>query len=198
MRGEGWFFLLPQEAARGARGIGGARKRPRRKPGRNPRKARSRRCEAPGRAQILPLDNPPPGKVGFKQRGFFMSDYRQHYTDENDMDTVMSEDFFFDGQVSFERPLLIKGRLKGSITSPGDVYINRGAVVEAKIEAGNVWLKGNVKGEIKTAGRLELFAGSSMDGNISTPDLIIQSSCHFCGHCDMPQPRKIEESKNED
>jgi cytoskeletal protein CcmA (bactofilin family) len=126
-----------------------------------------------------------------------MPDYRQHYTDEADMDTVMSEDFFFDGQLTFERPLLIKGRLKGSITSAGDVYINRGAVVEAKIEAGNVWLKGSVKGEIKTSGRLELFSGSSMDGNISIPDLVIQSACYFRGYCDMPAPKKIEEERSE-
>ncbi|MDR3201158.1 MAG: polymer-forming cytoskeletal protein [Spirochaetales bacterium] len=126
-----------------------------------------------------------------------MSDYRQHYTDETDMDTVMSEDVFFEGQVSFEKPLLIKGRLKGSITSAGDVYINRGAVVEAKVEAGRVWLKGSVKGEVKTSGKLELFSGSSMDGNVSTPDLVIQSGCYFRGHCDMPQQKKSEEQKNE-
>jgi len=88
--------------------------------------------------------------------GRLMSDYRQHYTDENDMDTIMSEDVFFDGQVSFEKPLLIKGRMKGSISSTGDVHINKGAVVEAKIEAGRVWLQGSVKGEIKTSGKLEI------------------------------------------
>ncbi|MDR1932408.1 MAG: polymer-forming cytoskeletal protein [Spirochaetales bacterium] len=126
-----------------------------------------------------------------------MSDYRQHYTDETDMDTVISGDVFFDGQVSFEKPLLIKGRLKGSITSAGDVYINKGAVVEARIEAGRVWLKGSVKGEVRTSGKLELFSGSSMDGNVSTPDLVIQSGCYFRGHCDMPQQKKIEETKNE-
>ena len=124
-----------------------------------------------------------------------MSDYRQHYTDETDMDTVISEDVFFDGQVSFEKPLLIKGRLKGAISSSGDIHINRGAVVEAKIEAGRVWLKGSVKGDIKTSGRLELFAGSSMDGDVSTPDLVIQSGCQFRGRCDMPvQQKKSEES----
>jgi cytoskeletal protein CcmA (bactofilin family) len=126
-----------------------------------------------------------------------MSDYRQHYTDETDMDTIMSEDVFFDGQVSFEKPLLIKGRFKGSIASQGDVYINQGAVVEARIEAGRVWLKGSVKGEIKTQSKLELFSGSSMEGNVSTPDLIIQSGCHFRGHCDMPQQKKTEEPKYE-
>ena len=126
-----------------------------------------------------------------------MSDYRQHYTDENDMDTVMSEDVFFDGQVSFEKPLLIKGRLKGAISSPGDVHINKGAVVEAKIDAGRVWLQGSVKGEIKTSLKLELFSGSSMDGNISTPDLVIQSGCYFRGHCDMPLQKKPEEPKYE-
>ena len=113
------------------------------------------------------------------------------------MDTVISEDVFFDGQVSFEKPLLIKGRLKGAISSAGDIYINKDAVVEAKIEAGRVWLKGSVKGDIKTSGRLELFSGSTMDGDISTPDLVIQSGCHFRGRCDMPVQRKFEEPKNE-
>jgi cytoskeletal protein CcmA (bactofilin family) len=129
-----------------------------------------------------------------------MSDYRSHYTDENDMDTIMSEDFFFDGHVSFEKPLLIKGRFKGSITSQGDVYINKGAVVEAKIEAGRLWLRGSVKGEIKTQTKLELFSDSSMEGNISTPDLVIQSGCRFQGLCEMPAEfrEKIEEPKNED
>jgi len=119
-----------------------------------------------------------------------MSDYRKHYADENDMDTIMSEDVIFDGHVSFEKPLLVKGRLKGSISTTGDVHINKGAVVEAKIEAGQVWLQGSVKGEIKTSGKLELFAGSSMDGNISTPDLVIQSGCYFRGYCDMSGQKK--------
>jgi cytoskeletal protein CcmA (bactofilin family) len=126
-----------------------------------------------------------------------MSDYRLHYTDETDMDTIMSEDVFFEGQMSFEKPLLIKGRLKGGVTSQGDLYINKDAVVEAKVEAGRVWLKGSVKGEVRTSGKLELFSGSSMDGNISTPDLVIQSGCYFRGHCDMPQQKKTEEPKNE-
>ena len=126
-----------------------------------------------------------------------MSDYREHYTDEADMDTVMSEDVFFDGHVSFEKPLLIKGRLKGTVSSAGDMYINKDAVVEAKIEAGRVWLKGSVKGNIKTSGKLELFSGSAMEGDISAPDLVIRSGCHFRGHCDMPLHKKSEEPKYE-
>ena len=126
-----------------------------------------------------------------------MSDYRQHYTDEADMDTVISEDVFFDGQVSFEKPLLIKGRLKGVISSAGDLYINKGAVVEAKIDAGRVWLKGSIKGDVRTSGRLELFSESAMDGDISAQDLVIQSGCHFSGRCDMPAQKKSEEPKYE-
>ena len=100
--------------------------------------------------------------------------------------------------IALKKPLLIKGRFKGSIASGGDVYINTGAVVDAKIDAGQVWLKGSVTGEIKTTRKLELFSGSSMDGNISTPELVIQSGCRFHGHCDMPvRPKKNEESKNE-
>ena len=125
-----------------------------------------------------------------------MSDYRLHLADELDMDTVMAEDFFFEGQMVFEKPLLIKGRFKGEIKSHGDLYINKGAEVEARIEAGRVWLKGNVKGEVTTGEKLELFSESSMEGNISTPDLIVQSGCRFRGCCEMPErPKKQEERK---
>lgn len=127
-----------------------------------------------------------------------MSDYRLHYTDEHDMDTVMAEDFFFEGRMIFEKPLLVKGRFKGDINSQGDLYINEGAEVDARIEAGRVWLKGSVKGEIKTSRKLELFSESSMEGNISTPELIVQSGCRFRGSCDMPQkPISREEKADE-
>jgi cytoskeletal protein CcmA (bactofilin family) len=124
-----------------------------------------------------------------------MSDYKLRYTDESDLDTVMAEDFFFEGQMLFEKPLLIKGRFKGDIRSQGDLYINKEAIVEAKIEAGRVWLKGTVKGEVSARRKLELFSDSSMEGNISTPELIVQSGCRFRGYCDMPdQPKRKEES----
>ncbi len=122
-----------------------------------------------------------------------MSDYRLHQADELDMDTVMAEDFFFEGQMVFEKPLMIKGRFKGDIKSRGDLYINEGADVEARIEAGRVWLKGSVTGEIKTAEKLELFSESSMEGNVSTPDLIVQSGCRFRGCCEMPRRQKKQE-----
>ncbi len=126
-----------------------------------------------------------------------MSDYRLHQADELDMDTVLSEDFFFEGQIVFEKPLMIKGRFKGDIKSRGDLYINQGAEVEARIEAGRVWLRGSVTGEIRTSEKLELFSGSSLEGDISTPDLIIQSGCRFQGHCEMPRRaiKKEEPSK---
>jgi cytoskeletal protein CcmA (bactofilin family) len=114
------------------------------------------------------------------------------------MDTVMAEDFFFDGQMVFEKPLLIKGRFKGDIKSAGDLYLDEKADVEARIEAGKVWLKGKVKGEVKAHEKIELFDRSSMEGNISTPDLIVQSGCRFRGLCEMPERReKREESQNE-
>lgn len=124
-----------------------------------------------------------------------MADYRLRYTDETDMDTVMAEDFFFEGQMVFEKPLLIKGRFKGDIKSQGDLYINEAADVEARIEAGKVWLKGRVKGEVTAHEKIELFSDSTMEGNISTPELIVQSGCRFRGCCEMPdRPKKREES----
>ena len=123
-----------------------------------------------------------------------MSDYSNRYTDELDMDTVMAEDFFFEGQMVFEKPLLVKGKFKGDIKSQGELHINEGAEMDARIEAGKVWLKGRVKGEIKAHEKLELFSSAVMEGNISTPELIVQSGCRFRGCCEMPErPKPAEE-----
>ena len=125
-----------------------------------------------------------------------MSDFRSEYIDETEIDTVLSEDFFFEGEMTFEEPLLIKGKLKGDLKSSSTLYIEESADVEARVEAERVVLKGRVKGEILAKKKLEMFEKASMEGNISTPDLIIQSGCRFSGCCKMAERVPLRENEH--
>jgi cytoskeletal protein CcmA (bactofilin family) len=115
-----------------------------------------------------------------------MAEMQVRNIDEADIDTVLAEDIDFDGEISFEQPLLVKGKVTGEIRSSGDLFVHEGAVVEATIAADVVSVKGRVSGDIAAKTRLELFATSRVSGNISAPDLIIQSGCRFNGTCKMP------------
>lgn len=87
--------------------------------------------------------------------------------------------------MTFERPVLIKGRFQGHIRASGDLFINQKAVVDATVEAMVVSVQGQVSGDVHARTRLELFSSSSLAGNIRTPDLIMQSGCVFNGTCRM-------------
>jgi cytoskeletal protein CcmA (bactofilin family) len=107
--------------------------------------------------------------------------------DESEIDTILAEDFEFDGELTFEKPLLIKGKFKGDIRTEGDLYISDKAQVEATIEAGTVSVRGEVQGDINARQKLEMYSSSILKGNIVAPDLIMQSGCRFNGVCSMPE-----------
>ena len=115
--------------------------------------------------------------------------------DENDVDTILADDIIFTGNLSFDKSLMIKGRFNGDIKAKGDLYIETNAVVEARIEANTVALKGHVNGNIYAYERVELFASSSVDGDITAPDVIMESGCTFNGICKMEAPFGEENGK---
>lgn len=107
--------------------------------------------------------------------------------DESDIDTILAEDIDFTGELSFEDPLMIKGKFKGEIKASGDLYVGEKAQVEAKIEASLVSLRGTLKGNVEAHKKVELFSSASIYGDITTPNIIMESGSRFNGKCAMPE-----------
>lgn len=114
-----------------------------------------------------------------------MAELRVRTIDESELETVLAEDLEFEGTIEFADPLLVKGRLSGEVHAQADLYIAASAVLDADVEAARVSVKGTVRGDITASERIELFSGASIEGNIVTPDLIVQSGSHFTGTCRM-------------
>jgi cytoskeletal protein CcmA (bactofilin family) len=114
-----------------------------------------------------------------------MSDLSIQSVDESEIDTVLAEDIDFQGKLTFSEPLMIKGRFSGEIQSTNNLYIGKDAVVKAQIEADLVSLKGKVKGNVKAHERVELFSSASVDGDISAPNMVMESGCRINGMCRM-------------
>ncbi len=120
-----------------------------------------------------------------------MSELRISKVEETEIDTVLAEDIDFTGELSFNKPLMIKGKFNGTIHASGDLYVGDDALVEARIEANVVSLKGRIKGNIFAKSRVELFSSAAVDGDITAPDIVMESGCRFNGMCKMisdPKP----------
>jgi cytoskeletal protein CcmA (bactofilin family) len=120
-----------------------------------------------------------------------MAEVRIKDIDEHEIDTILAEDIDFEGYLTFKKPLMIKGKFKGEIKSTSSLYIGEKALVEATTEAGVVSSKGTHKGDMIGHSRVELFSTAQVEGDISTPDFVVESGCRFNGYCNMGgAPRK--------
>ncbi len=109
--------------------------------------------------------------------------------DEDQLDTVLASDVEFSGEMTFKKPLMIKGSVSGIIRSESELYIDEKARVEADIIASVVSVKGSVKGNIFARERVELFACAAVDGDVTAPQITMETGCRFNGACRMTQPK---------
>ena len=112
------------------------------------------------------------------------------HLDYNLVDTTFDRFTEFVGDLSFEHSLKINGKFRGSIKSPGFLYVGESAEIEADIEAGIVILEGQVRGNIIAHERAELLATARLYGDLETAKLQICDGVVFEGKC-----RMIKESK---
>ncbi|HRY53896.1 MAG TPA: polymer-forming cytoskeletal protein [Spirochaetia bacterium] len=109
--------------------------------------------------------------------------------DEEQLDTVLAPDVEFAGEMSFKKPLMIKGKVSGIIRSESELYIDEKARIEADIVATVVSVKGSVKGNISARERVELFACAAVDGDVTAPQITMETGCRFNGACRMTAPK---------
>lgn len=106
-------------------------------------------------------------------------------TDEEDFDTVLASDITFKGNISFDKPFFIKGRVAGHIKSASDLLIDTDAVVDADIISSRVYIRGKVTGDIDAAQLIYITATGSVRGDISSRKVVLESGASFSGKCTM-------------
>jgi cytoskeletal protein CcmA (bactofilin family) len=101
--------------------------------------------------------------------------------------TILGEDAYFNGNLSFEGSVRIDGKLDGEIVSKGTLVVGEKSVVQADIHTESIIIGGKVCGNIVATDRLEMLSNSEICGNIQTPLLKIEEGATFQGVCEMHQ-----------
>src|SRR5688500_9954919 len=93
------------------------------------------------------------------------------------------------GELKFRDTFRIDGRVKGKIVSDNLLIVGESGQVEADIECGTVSIRGTVQGRVHGRQRIELLAGSRVQGTLISPRLVIEEGAFFQGECDMGAAR---------
>lgn len=112
-----------------------------------------------------------------------MTDIQLSSIDEEMLDTVLAKDVEFAGRMEFKKPLMVKGRVSGSICTESDLFIAEGADVQADIQAANVVLRGRVRGNVRASRRVEIYASAVLEGDVTAPEVEMETGCRVYGIC---------------
>jgi len=114
-----------------------------------------------------------------------MADIYGDVLEDDDFDTILSPDIDFSGTLNFEKPFLIRGKVSGEISARGLLVVDGEAVVNANIDASRVIIRGFVKGDVTAAEKVEVAVTGRLEGNVTAPEIFMESGCVFNGRCNM-------------
>jgi cytoskeletal protein CcmA (bactofilin family) len=116
---------------------------------------------------------------------------------EEKVTTIIADDLEIQGTMKFKSSLMIKGVLEGEIISEGLLIVGPTAKVAAKITTKNLISHGEIQGDVTASDRVMLKGTSSHNGNITTPNIVIESGSIFNGSCIMKKEEPVQIPDNE-
>lgn len=100
---------------------------------------------------------------------------------------ILDQGTHFEGKLSFEGTVQIRGEFKGEIFTKDTIIINQGAVIEAQIEADTIIISGTVDGNLFARRRVIMHPPAVFRGTVTSPSLRIDEGVVFEGASYMPK-----------
>jgi excisionase family DNA binding protein len=91
------------------------------------------------------------------------------------------------GTLTFKDPvnLRINGSFEGVLSTLGSLTVGEKASVNAQITGETIHIAGQVTGDVKALKELHLAESGKLNGNVSTPSLLIEKGAVLQGQVDM-------------
>lgn len=106
--------------------------------------------------------------------------------------TLIGANIVIEGTLGGSEPVVVEGTIKGNVKLSADLRVGTKGRVEATVHARSIIIEGLVEGDISADERVELVAGSSVDGNIKAPKIVVADGAKFRGNVDMGSARPRE------
>ena len=108
------------------------------------------------------------------------------------INSIIGADAVIEGTFTTKDTTRIDGVVNGDITTKGTLIIGQSGVIEGSIQAANVMIAGQVKGNLKISDRIEATATSMIMGDIEAKSLSVDEKAVFQGRCTMNMPSTKE------
>jgi len=104
-----------------------------------------------------------------------MSKTRADFAGFNNPDTIIGRGVRVEGTLQTAGDIQINGDFRGKLITEKDVVVGEHAVVDANIHGQNVYVAGEVRGDINAFEKIEILETGKVDGNVTASALSIES-----------------------
>ncbi len=125
------------------------------------------------------------------------------FTNENnnsvreDTDTIIGSSVKVDGNFKSDGNIIVEGMVQGSIKTKSNLTIGQSAKIKAEVETNNLFLSGEIKGNVKVLEKAELKANARILGNLDTKILVVEEGAIINGKCTMiADHNELDEKEN--
>ncbi|HNS15723.1 MAG TPA: polymer-forming cytoskeletal protein [Syntrophorhabdaceae bacterium] len=105
--------------------------------------------------------------------------------EEKDITTVVADDLEIRGTIKFKTSVMLKGIFEGEIFSEGLLVVGPTAKVTATISTKTLVSHGEITGNVTATDQVTLKNTSLHNGDVTTPNIIIENGAVFNGSCAM-------------
>ena len=100
-------------------------------------------------------------------------------------ESVFGSGVTIDGKIEGEANVRIAGKFKGEIHIKGDLTVEKGANVGAKVSATNVTVAGEVNGDVTASAQMKLLESAQVVGDLKAATLTVASGSRMRGHVEF-------------
>lgn len=90
-----------------------------------------------------------------------------------------------EGKLIIRSDLVVHGSVEGEVTTSGDITVENGAHVKARLECRNISIRGRVEGNVAASQRLRLAGSGYLQGEIRVAKLHVEDGATFNGSISM-------------
>lgn len=112
--------------------------------------------------------------------------FKEIYPKERgDVETIIGPSVKVEGDFTSKGNVTVEGVVHGTLKTDKDLKVGVGAKISASVFATNAYIAGEVKGNVKVGGRLELTDTSKIYGDIEAKTVIMAAGAIMNGKCTM-------------
>jgi cytoskeletal protein CcmA (bactofilin family) len=99
--------------------------------------------------------------------------------------STLSSDVEIEGSITFQKELLIDGKVQGQINSDGVLTIGENADIRGEIKTKSIIIFGKVHGNIAAEERCELKSKCILQGDLKAARLLMEEEATFIGQSEV-------------